>query len=62
MVKNTKITAEIEVLSLFLYLGVTHADDLLYLFSTGLFPERTPEEEAVSKEFTLLWTSFASGV
>ena len=39
--------------------GVTHADDLIYVFSTGLF-ERTGHDLEISQDISSLWTSFAS--
>ena len=39
--------------------GVTHADDLIYVFSTGLF-ERTGHDLDISQDISSLWTNFAS--
>ena len=38
--------------------GVTHGDDLIYLFSTGLFTF-TDEDTKVRKQMVELWTNFA---
>ena len=38
--------------------GVTHGDDLIYLFSTGLFTF-TDEDTKVRKQMVDLWTNFA---
>ena len=38
--------------------GTTHADDLIYLFTTDLF-ERTGHDLEISQDMTHLWTHFA---
>ena len=40
-------------------LGVTHADDLIYVFSTDLFTRKGQDEE-ICKDFSALWTNFAT--
>lgn len=42
-----------------LFLGVTHADDLIYVFSTDLFTRKGNDEE-ICKDFSHLWTTFAT--
>merc|ERR1712062_590870 len=39
--------------------GVKHADDLIYVFSTDLFPRKGNDEE-ICKDFSHLWTTFAT--
>ena len=38
--------------------GCTHADDLIYLFTTGLFP-RKGDDLKISQDMTALWANFA---
>ena len=40
------------------FVGVTHGDDLIYLFSTGLFTFND-EDTKVRKQMVELWTNFA---
>ena len=39
--------------------GVTHADELMYLFPIPLMTDFNEEEERVSKMMTDMWTNFA---
>lgn len=38
--------------------GVTHADELIYLFTTGLFP-RKGDDEKITQDLASIWTNFA---
>lgn len=38
--------------------GVTHADELIYLFTTGLFP-RKGDDQKISEDLASIWTNFA---
>ena len=38
--------------------GCTHADDLIYIFSTGLF-ERKGDDMKIVEDFSYMWTEFA---
>ncbi|KAL7644946.1 UNVERIFIED_CONTAM: hypothetical protein RMT77_004763 [Armadillidium vulgare] len=40
------------------YTGITHADDLMYIFAMPAIMEQGPEKD-VSQRMTLLWTNFA---
>lgn len=39
--------------------GCTHADDLIYLFTTGLF-DRKENDLKISQDMTAMWTNFAT--
>jgi len=42
------------------FTGVTHGDELIYLFSTGLFSGFTDADIRVRKQMVELWTNFAT--
>jgi len=56
--KKTFITIKLLLNSHFLCTGVTHGDDLIYLFSTGLFLNFPDEDKRIRRQMVDLWTNF----